>query len=226
MAREKRALLQLQTAESREYDGLVERRKLLNGIISDCTNTLDSLTENVMLTGLEDLRADAFKEWLCDIGLCKLQTALRDIDGRTLTMLNVSDVMQYDVSFNDASALLLHGYMTHYRLNDDDEFAPPDDSVLSWDIKQTANWISSLGIPFTCLSSIGWHGAAICSLSMPRVIEASKGRLTAADAIKFIGLVRNIRSETDGDKATWVVKWSGANTIDNQAAQHEGEDDI
>ena len=39
-------------------------------------------------------------------------------------------------------------------------------------------------------------------------MEASKGRLTAADAVKFIELVRKMRSETDGGKAS---------TIDNQA---------
>ena len=208
MASEKKALEDFQTAELRHYIEMKERHEDLLGIINDCTKTLDSLTDCLSVSGLEDLRGEAFKEWLCDIDMSELQTALKDVDGRTLIMLNVSDVMQYDVTFNGASSLLLHGYMTHYRLNDDKAFAPPTDSVLSWTEAQTANWISSLGIPFTCLSSARWHGAALCSLSMPRVIEASKGRLTAADAIKFIGLVRNIRSESDGDKATWVSKWS------------------
>ena len=234
VASEKNVLEEMQTFEyiamSRDYNVLIERRDLLRGIIHVCTQTLDSLTDCLSVSGLADLRGNALKEWLCDIGMSKLQTALARIDGNMLTMLTVSDVMEYDVTFNDASALLLRGYITYYKLNDGD-FAPPRDTVLSWDEKQTANWIDSLGAPFARLAAIGWHGAALCSLSMPRVIEASKKlkeadlfpslakstKLKAADAIKFIGLVRTMRSETDGDKATWVSKWSGTATIDLQS---------
>ena len=218
VASEKKKLEELQTYESREYIRLKERHNELLGIIHVCTQTLDSLTDCLKTSGLEDLRGDAFKEWLCDIGLGKLQTALKDSDGSTLMMLNVSDVMEYDVTFADAAALQLRGYITHYKLSDDSAFTPPRDSVLSWDHKETANWIKSLGAPFTSLSYAGWHGAALCSLSPPRVIEASKGALKAPDAVKFIGLIRQMRKEVDGDKATWVSKWTGTSAIDNQTA--------
>ena len=194
----------------------MERHSELLGIIHVCTQTLDSLTDCLSVSGLEDLRGDAFKEWLFDIGLGKLQTALKDIDGATLTMLNVSDVMENGVSFNDAATLLLCGYIAHCKLGDDCAFTPPRDSVLSWDNKQTANWIKSLDAPFTSLASIGWNGAALCSLSPPNVVKASEGALKALDAVKFIGLVRKMRNETDGDKATWVAKWSGATSIEYQ----------
>ena len=221
VAGEKKALQELQTAEyiaqSRDLTKMMERHNELLGIIHVCTQTLDSLTDCLSVSGLEDLRGEAFKEWLCDIGMCKLQTTLKDSNGVSLTMLNVGDIMEYGVSFNDAAALQLRGYIAHYKLSDDSSFTPPRDSVLSWDEVQTANWIDSLGAPFTCLSSSGWHGAALCSLSPPRVIEASKGALKVSDAVKFIGLVRQMRNETDGDKATWVSKWSGTTPIDNQA---------
>ena len=221
VASEKKALAQLQTpdyiAQSRDFAKLMERHNELLGIIHVCTQTLDSLTDCLSVSGLEDLRGEAFKEWLCDIGMCKLQTTLKDSNGVSLTMLNVGDIMEYGVSFNDAAALQLRGYIAHYKHSADSSFTPPRDSVLSWDEVQTANWIDSLGAPFTCLSSSGWHGAALCSLSPPRVIEASKGALKVSDAVKFIGLVRQIRNETDGDKATWVSKWSGTTPIDNQA---------
>ena len=209
------ALEQLQTDESREYAGLMERRDLLRGIIHGCKQTLDSLTDCLSVSGLADLRGDAFNEWLCDNGLGELQTALKDIDGMSLAMLTVSDVMDYDVTFNDASALLLRGYIAH-KLYDDSAFSLPKESVLSWDDTQTANWIDSLDAPFTCLSSAGWHGPALCSLSMPRVIEAGKGALRASDAVKFLNFVKTIRSETDGDKATWISSWSGVVPIDHQ----------
>ena len=221
VASKKKALEDMQTAEyiaqSRDFAKLIERHDELLGIIHMCTQTLDSLTDCLSVSGLEDLRGEAFKEWLCDIGMCKLQTSLKDVDGATLTMLHVSDVMEYGVSFNDAAALQLRGYIAHYKHSADSAFAPPTDSVLSWDEVQTANWIDSLGAPFTCLSSSGWHGAALCSLSPPRVIEASKGALKVSDAVKFINLVKAKRNETDGDKATWVSKWSGTTPIDNQA---------
>ena len=207
----------MQTVDLREYNTMVERHSTLLGIIHDCTQTLDSLTDCLSVSGLEDLRGEAFKEWLCDIGMSKLQIALKDVDGISLTMLNVSDIMGNGVTFNDAAALQLCGYMAHYKLSDDIAFAPPTDSVLSWDKAQTANWIKSLGAPYACLASAGWHGAALCSLSPTRVMEASKGALKAPDAVKFIGLVRKVRNETDGDKATWVTKWSGTTPIDNQA---------
>ena len=218
MASEKKALAELQTDDYIEYIELNQRHSELLGIINVCTQTLDSLTDCLSVSGLADLRGDAFNEWLCDIYLGKLQTVLKDVDGATLTMLNVSDVIENGVSFNDAAALQLRGYMAHYKLSDDSAFAPPIGSVLSWDELDTADWIASLNAPFTCLSSAGWHGAALCSLSPPRVIEAAKGALKASDAVKFIALVRQMRNETDGDKATWVSKWSGASTIDNQAA--------
>ena len=221
MASEKKALEELQTAEyiaeSRDFAKLMERHNDLLGVIHVCTQTLHSLTDCLSVSGLEDVRGDTFKEWLCDIGMCKLQTALKDIDGATLTMLNVDNVMDYDVTFNDAAALQLHGYIAHYKLSDDSAFAPPSDSVLSWDATQTANWLGSLNAPYTSLSSAGWHGAALCSLSPPRVVEASKGALKVTDAGKFINLVKAMRNKMDGDKATWVSKWTGVNIIEGQA---------
>jgi len=222
VASEKKALAQLQTPEyisqSRDFITLMERHNELLGIINVCTQTLDSLTDCLSVSGLEDLRGAAFKEWLCDIGMGKLQTALKDIDGVSLTMLNVEHVMEYGVSFNDAAALQLRGYIAHYKLSDDSAFAPPTDSVLAWDDKQTANWIGSLGGQYASLASARWHGAALCSLSPPRVIEASKGALKVPDAVKFIGLVRKVRNETDDEKATWVTKWTGTIPIEGQAS--------
>ena len=221
VAIEKKALNELQTADyiaqSSALKNLTERHNALLGVIHGCTQILDSLTDCLSVSGLEDVRGDAFNEWLCDIGMSKLQTSLKDIDGVSLTMLNVGDVMEYDVTFNDATALQLRGYMAHYKLSDDSAFAPPIGSVLSWDEAQTANWIASLGDSYACLSDAGWHGAALCSLSPPRVVEAGKGALKVPDAVKFIGLLRAKRSETDGDKATWVSKWTGTSAIDNQA---------
>ena len=221
MASERKALEELQTpeyiAESRDLTKKIERHNELLGIIHVCTQTLDSLTDCLAVSGLEDLRGDAFNEWLCDIGMGKLQTALKGFDGNTLTMLHVEHVMENGVSFNDAAALQLSGYIAHYKLSDDSAFAPPRDSVLSWTDEQTANWIASLNAPYSSLSSIGWHGPALCSLSPPRVIEASKGALKIPDAVKFIGLVKALRRETDGEKEPWVTTWTGSIPIGNQA---------
>ena len=222
MASEKKALEELQTpeyiAQSRDLNELMERHNDLLGIIHVCTQTLDSLTDCLSVSGLEDLRGDAFKEWLCDIGMGKLQTALKDIDGATLTMFNVEHVMENDVTFNDAAALQLCGYVAHYKLSDDSAFAPPRDSVLLWDDKQTAKWIKSLDDQYSSLSSAGWHGAALCSLSPMRIVEASKGALKAPAAVKFINLIKAMRNEMDGDKATWMSTWTGSIPIGNQAA--------
>ena len=217
MASEKKELEELQTDEYREYIWMKEHHNALLGIIHVCNQTLDSLTDCLEVSGLEDLRGEAFKEWLCDIGMSKLQTTLKDVDGNTLRMLTVSDVIDYDVCFIDAAALQLRAYIAHYKLSDDNAFAPPHGSVLSWDEAQTANWIESLGDSYACLISVGWHGAALCSLSPPRVVRASEGALKAPDAVKFINLIKALRNENDGDKATWVSKWSGVNIIEGQA---------
>ena len=215
-------LEKLQTADyydrSRKFKEHFEGNVATQDNIKGYTQKLDSLTASLSVSGLEDVRGDAFKEWLCYIGMCKLQTSLKDIDGNTLIMLNAEHLIEYNVTFADAAALLLRAYITHHKLSDGNAFAPPSDSILSWDDKQTAKWIESLGAPYGCLSDVGWHGAALCSLSPPRVVEASEGRLTMHDAVKFIGLVRAKRSEVDGEKATWVSKWSGASTVDSQAA--------
>ena len=221
VASEKKALEELQTPEyivqSRDLTKLVERHNALLGIINVCTQTLDSLTDCLKTSGLEDLRGDAFNEWLCDIGMCKLQTTLKDIYGATLNMFHVDNVMEFGVSFKDAAAVQLRAYIAHYKLSDDSAFAPPRDSVMSWDESQTANWIKSLEAPYSSLADAGWHGAALCSLSPTRVVEAGKGKLKAPDAVKFIGMVRQMRKETDIDKDEWVSKWSGTVPIDLQA---------
>ena len=215
VASEKKALEELETAESRDYIDLFERHNDLLGIIHVCTQTLDSLTDCLETSGLEDLRGETFNEWLCDIGMIKLQTALKAVAGVSLTMLNVSDVMANGVSFPDAAALQLRGYIAHYKLSDDSAFPPPPESVLSWDQTQTANWIESLGEPYASLASAGWNGPALCSLSPPRVIETGNGMLNMTDAVKFINLVKAKRSETDGGKGAWVAKWSGLVPIAN-----------
>ena len=222
MASEKIALKELQTpeyiAQSRELAKLTERRNDLLGIVHVCTQTLDSLADCLSVSGLEDVRGDAFKEWLCDIGMSKLQTSLKGIHGNSLPMFSVGDVMEYNVTFNDAAALQLRAYMAHFKLSDDSAFAPPRGSVLSWTDKQTANWIKTLGAPYASLAFAGWHGAALCSLSPSRVVEIGKGELKVTDAVKFINLVKALRNETDGDKDAWVAKWNGAITMEQQAA--------
>ena len=217
MASEKKELTPQQAVEYFTFLKLTERFNELLGAIHVCTQTLDSLTDCLSVSGLEDLRGATFKEWLCDVGLSNLQTALKDIDGNMLTMLNVEHVMKNGVSFPDAATLQLRGYMAHYKLTDDCAFTPPRGSVLSWDQTQTANWIKTLSGPYSTLVSAGWHGAALCSLSPSRVVEASKGALKVTDAVKFIGLVRRMRNDADGDKDEWVVKWSGASTMEVQA---------
>ena len=205
-------------AQSRELTKLLEHRNELLGVVHRCTQALDSLANCLSVSGLADLRGDAFHEWLCDIGMSKLQTALKDSDGITLTMLNVDNIMDHGVSFKDAADLQLRGYMAHYKLSADAAFAPPRGSVLSWTEAQTANWIKTLGAPFASLAAAGWHGAALCSLSPPRIVEASKGALKAPDAVKFINLVKIKRAEMDSDKDAWVLKWTGTATIEMQGA--------
>ena len=213
---DKRELAGLQTAEFRKYHVMSERHSSLLSMIHMCAQIFASLADCISVSGLNDLRADIFNEWLFDIGMRKLQPVLKDIDGGTLTMLTVGDVMEHDVTFNDAAALLLHGYIAHYKLSDNRAFPPPPDTVLSWNEEQTANWIKTLGDAYSGLATAGWNGPALCSLSPPRVIEASKGTLKAAEAVKFIGIVRQMRIETDGNKAAWVSKWNGSIPIDCQ----------
>ena len=211
-----------------------ERHNELLGIVASCRHTIDSLTSSLSEYGLDELRGGEFSEWLCDIGMSKLQTTLKDLGGAGLTLLNVGDVMTYDVTFCDASALLLRAYIAHNKLSKEKAFSPPRDSVLSWNETQTANWIKTLDAPYHCLAKAGWHGAALCSLSPSRVVDActawslSQPRGFGArtrtvpfgvpGAVKFIVMVRQMRSEVDGDKATWVTKWSGTSSIDHQAA--------
>lgn len=218
MASEKEALENLQTAaylvaQSRDFADLMERHSALLGLINVCNQTLDSLADCLAVSGLDDVRGDAFQEWLCEVGMCRLRSALRDINGSTLAKLTVNGVMDRGVSFCDAAALQLRGYIAHHKLSDDVASAPPRDSVLAWTVEQTAKWIETLGNTYACLVGAGWHGAALCSLLPLRVAEASKGALAYSDAVKFIGLVRAKQSEVDGDKDEWVAKWTGTATI-------------
>ena len=221
VAADEAALQQMQTADyitkSRDFIALAERRDSLDGEIHVCTQVIDSLTDCLSVTGLEQLRGDTFREWLCDIGLRQLREALGDIDGESLTMLDIGSIIDMGVSFNDAAALQLRGYIAHNGLGQGPSFAPPSDAVIGWTTNKTASWIASLDPKYACLASAEWHGAALCSLSPTRVVEAAKGALKIPDAVKFINLVKAKRTECDGDKDEWIVKWNGANTVESQA---------
>ena len=213
------ALAQLQTAEyiaqSRELRELEAERGELLGVINGGTQTLDSLTDCLSVSGLADVAGAAFDEWLCDIGMDRLQSCLKGVNGSVLTMYNVGEVVKHGVKFCDAAALQLRGFIAHAKLSGDITCSPPPESVLAWTVEQTANWIKSLGA-YEPLAKTGWHGAALCSLTPLDVVNASEGAFKAADAAKFINLVRAMRKEVDGEKEPWVVRWSGANTIDSQ----------
>ena len=76
VASEKGALAKLRAdknvTQSHELGDLMNRYNALLDVIQDCTKTVDSLTDSLATSGLEDLRGETFKEWLCDIGLGKL----------------------------------------------------------------------------------------------------------------------------------------------------------
>ena len=220
VAADKAALKQMQTADyvdkSRDFVALAERRGSLDGEIHVCTQVIDSLTDCLSVTGLEQLRGDTFREWLCDIDMRHLRQVLGDIDGASLTMLDVGSIVDMGVSFNDAAALQLRGYIAHRGLGKAPSFAPPTDAVIGWTVEQTASWIASLDPKYACLASAEWHGAALCSLLPPRVVRAANGALKIPDAVKFINLVKTMRKECDEDKDEWVVKWNGAASIDVQ----------
>ena len=216
---ERAALEQMNTSEyiTQLYElyALKERHNTLLGIINVCTQTLDSLTDCLSVSGLHDLGGDAFKEWLCDIGMSKLQTALKDINGSSLIKLNLNEIMEHDISFNDATALHLYGFITHNKVGSKTIFSPPHESVLSWDQAQTAKWIESLPAPYSSLASAGWHGPALCSLSPHSIVKAGKGALTHSDANKFIDDIKRKRTEVDGGKDSWLTAWNGSNSIES-----------
>lgn len=220
MASEKAALEELRTAEyvseSQDLSALIERRESLRAMVHQCNQTLDSLADCLATTGLEQLVGPRFSEWLCDVGLWHLHDALKDVDGESLTMFTIDNVIECGVSFSDAAALQLRAYIAHCQLGEDRACEPPEDTVLSWTDEETADWIGSLDPSYACLASANWHGAALCSLSPLRVMEASKGTLKSTDAVKFLSLVRAKRREEDGDRDSWVVRWTGANTIESQ----------
>lgn len=214
MASSKRALKNLQTPEflsqSRELVVMEERTLQLLGAINECRQSLDSLTDCLEVTGLEQLTGPTFREWLCDIGLGHLSDTLSDINGSVLCMFNVDELMGKGVSFADAADLQLRGFIAHNHLGPAPRFDPPANTVLSWTTEQTAAWIASLDAGVAPLVTAGWNGAALCSLTPTRVIEASKGKLSASDAVKFLTLVKATRRELDGGKDEWVARWSGS----------------
>jgi len=210
------------TEQSREMASLMKRRDALAAIVKDCTNMFEELSDTLSGSGLDNLRGAFFQEWLCDIGLRHLQTQLKDIDGIILTMLNVEHIMELGVSFNDAAALHLRGFIAHCELNEDYTCSPPDGAVVSWNVQRTEEWIKSLAPRFKCLAAAGWHGAALCSLSPFRVVEASKGKLKLADAVKFLSAVNSERgSSFFQNPDSWQAKWTGTATIELQKPEYK-----
>lgn len=201
-------------ARSRDIVQLVERHAVLQSIVYQCTAVLDGLTDCLATSGLSDLKGSMFHEWLCDVGLGRLQSTLKDIDGSTLTMLELNDIIDIGASLNDATSLQLHGFIAHSKFSVDPKCAPPAGSVLDWSEARVSEWIFMLGPPFASLSLAGWHGPTLCSLTPPRVIEASGGEIKAPDAVKFINLIKAMRSSADSGKGDWVAKWSGTIPIE------------
>ena len=220
VARERAELSQLQSDQYRKMSVDIARWEVRKGelqaVVEQCKMIIDSLTDCLTVSGLSDLRADSFSEWLCDIGLERLKAPLREFDGTVLTMLTAENIVEHGVTLNDASRLLLHGFMAHFGYSSLPFFEPPANTVLSWDEQHVAMWISSLDKQFHSLVFAQWNGAALCSLSPVRVQEASFGSLTAVAAAKFIMMIKNHRMEHDGDKDPWIVRWTGKVPIESQ----------
>ena len=190
-----------------------ERKSELEGIIYQSRSTIDSLTDCLEVSGLEDLKSNAFHEWLCDIGMCRLQQPLEMSSGEELLELDIDEIVGRGISFNDATALLLRGYIAHRKLSQHPSHAPPTDAVIGWTTKQTTNWIRTLGASYAPLAAAGWHGAALCSLVPKVIIKASGDTMDNSAANRFISLIFEKRREFDGNKEKWILQWRGIGPI-------------
>ena len=216
VAHERQALATLRSTEylakSRDLIEFSEKKQELSLTLASCSNTMDSLTDCLVTSGLSDLRGENFKEWLCDIGLGHLTNVLQGVNGEVLTMLHMDDIIGMGVSFKDASKLLLCSFIAHSKMDYGPSFNPPDGFLLSWTVEDTVNWIKRLGAPYEQLESAGWDGAALCSLSPTRIVNASNKQLSLLQATKFMTMINNKRQADDEIETIddeWATKWSG-----------------
>ena len=195
----------------REHSSLIERRSSLQAVVHKCTQTLDSLADCLAVSGLSDLRASTFSEWLYDVGLSSLSTAVRALDGGVLLHYDLADLMaQCGLTHEQASALLLRGYIAHHGLAGDDlKCAPPAGSVLAWTKEETREWLGTQGDTYKGLADAGWNGAMLCAATPARVVGDSMRKVSPGDAVKLIGKVKEERERVDGEKEKWVRKWGG-----------------
>ena len=223
MAQERQALATLRSTEylakSRDLIEFSEKKQELSLTLASCSNTMDSLMDCLVTSGLSDLRGENFKEWLCDIGLVHLTNVLQGVNGEVLTMLHIDDIVGMGVSFRDASKLLLSSFIAHSKMDCGPSFNPPNGFLLSWTVEDTANWIKRLGAPYEQLASAGWDGAALCSLSPTRIVNASNKQLSLVQATKFMAMISSKRQADDEIETIddeWATKWSGVAQVTTQ----------
>ena len=161
--------------------------------------------------GLQELWGDLFSRWLNNIGLGHLPPAVHELSGPHLRDMNRLEIENMGVSFADATQLLLHGFITEYRLGAPPRFLPPPNTMLRWGVHETATWLMQLGDPFNALAGLGWTGPCLASLTPAIIIAMSGGAVSVTDAMRLVGIVQtHLLSE---DAPEWTRRWNSNDTI-------------
>lgn len=177
--------------------------------ISVHDHVLGELAENTKVPQcLHYLHGDGFAQWLHDVGLGYAGGALEDMDGSLLCTMSLDRVEDRGLSFADACALLLRGYLTHTQSSSGPNFSPPS-GLLSWDRAATRTWLEGRGGEYSSLAALGWTGACLCSLNHVRV----RGKLSMDAFHRLRAMVRD-QLAAEGAPA-WTQRWSALVPIEH-----------
>lgn len=187
---------------------LSEKAAELEKAVAKHRDFLSGLESALASSGLSTLRGPMLWQFMHDVGLRRVQTRLRALNGHDLRLLNVQELEFRGIAFVDAAELQLRGFLAENGLAEGPHFAPvpSTSSVLAWTAEQVAAWLTEQGAPFEALATAGWTGPALMSLSTARVNAVSRGAVQAKDIRKRI---KETVISKDSGAAEWVSRWTG-----------------
>ena len=170
-----------------------------------CESLLEKMAAHLAGCNVAELSSDMVRQWLHDVGLGHMAAVYGHVSGAHLARLCVWDVERRAFSFADACSLVLHvaAAKRGTQVN--------ADQLLWWDVAAASAWLRAQGDEFEAVSTAGWNGACLCSLTAQRVILSCG--VSEATAERLLELVSAHRAHEEDE---WARSWTALVDMPNK----------
>ena len=189
---------------------LEEQLQFAKGEIINCNRIIDHVTECCNNTGyFSSLQPGVFfDQWLYDSGLEHLIGKMREMNGDSLFDMNIMDLADYGLAYNDACDIHIRACLTAHM-----QTVGNLPNIFNWDAAQVSTWLQSQGDIYSSLTSLGWTGPSLLALT-PNRIESASNKTIKNEGAR--ALRKAITSLVDKEPVpSWMKMWNGGLSVDD-----------